>query len=158
MARRRRPPRSGALTELPPLKILTQIVLLQAIWYLVGTLLILFTALVAGRQFSLDLEESAGRYNSRVDAGAGLDAELLHWSYFPPHIRIAQQTSPRFRTHHPLSPSGRHVAVFEIHPTELVVVGLAGCECSINDKSRSVELSVERTTAHKFRQLEYRAE
>lgn len=55
MARRRRPPRPGALTELPPLKILTQIVLLQIIWYVAATALILFTALVAGRHFSLDM-------------------------------------------------------------------------------------------------------
>ncbi|KAH8593935.1 integral membrane protein S linking to the trans Golgi network-domain-containing protein [Bisporella sp. PMI_857] len=55
MARRRRPPRPGALTELPPLKILTQILILQTIWYVVATGLILFTALVAGRHFSLDM-------------------------------------------------------------------------------------------------------
>jgi len=55
MARRRRPPRPGALTELPPLKILSQIVLLQIIWYIAATALILFTALVAGKHFSLDL-------------------------------------------------------------------------------------------------------
>ncbi|KAG4416047.1 hypothetical protein IFR04_010810 [Cadophora malorum] len=55
MARRRRPPRPGALTELPPLKILSQILLLQTLWYVAGTVLILFTALVAGKHFSLDL-------------------------------------------------------------------------------------------------------
>jgi hypothetical protein len=55
MARRRRPPRPGALTELPPLKILTQILILQLIWYAVATALILFTALVAGKSFSFDL-------------------------------------------------------------------------------------------------------
>ncbi|CAL3969636.1 hypothetical protein PZA11_007748 [Diplocarpon coronariae] len=55
MARRRRPPRPGALTELPPLKILSQILLLQAQYYIAGTLLILFTVLVAGRKFSFDL-------------------------------------------------------------------------------------------------------
>ena len=55
MARRRRPPRPGALTELPPLKILSQIVILQTIWYGVATALILFTALVAGKSFSFDL-------------------------------------------------------------------------------------------------------
>ncbi|RDW68124.1 hypothetical protein BP6252_09520 [Coleophoma cylindrospora] len=55
MARRRRPPRPGALTELPPLKILSQIILLQVIWYAAGTALILFTALVAGRAFSFDM-------------------------------------------------------------------------------------------------------
>lgn len=55
MARRRRPPRPGALTELPPLKILSQILLLQTLWYVAGTVLILFTALVAGKHFNLDL-------------------------------------------------------------------------------------------------------
>lgn len=55
MARRRRPPRPGALIELPPLKILSQIILLQTIWYTFGTVLILFTALVAGAHFNLDM-------------------------------------------------------------------------------------------------------
>jgi hypothetical protein len=55
MARRRRPPRPGALTELPPLKIATQILLLQTIYYVCGTVLILFAALVAGRPFSADM-------------------------------------------------------------------------------------------------------
>lgn len=55
MARRRKPPRAGAITELPPLKILSQIIMLQVLWYVVGTVLILFTALVAGRAFSFDM-------------------------------------------------------------------------------------------------------
>lgn len=55
MARRRRPPRPGALIELPPLKILTQIVILQTIWYILGAVLILFMALVAGAHFDLDM-------------------------------------------------------------------------------------------------------
>jgi len=56
MARgRRRPPRPGALTELPPLKILSQIALLQVIYYVSGCAMLLFTALVAGKNFSLDL-------------------------------------------------------------------------------------------------------
>jgi len=55
MARRRRPPRSGALAELPPLKILSQIALLQTLYYLTATTLLIFTSLVAGTPFSLDL-------------------------------------------------------------------------------------------------------
>ncbi|TVY19146.1 Protein SYS1 [Lachnellula arida] len=55
MARRAVPPRPGALTELPPLKILSQIALLQTIWYSAATALILFTVLVAGKSFSIDL-------------------------------------------------------------------------------------------------------
>jgi hypothetical protein len=55
MARRRRPPRPGALAELPPLKILTQIAALQALYYAAALVLMLFTVLVAGSKFSLDL-------------------------------------------------------------------------------------------------------
>ncbi|KAI0996445.1 hypothetical protein K3495_g11736 [Podosphaera aphanis] len=55
MVRRRRPPRAGALTELPPLRIFSQIVMLQIIYYISACALILFSALVAGRHFTLDL-------------------------------------------------------------------------------------------------------
>ncbi|KAI1377881.1 integral membrane protein S linking to the trans Golgi network-domain-containing protein [Hypoxylon crocopeplum] len=55
MARRRRPPRPGAANELPPLRILGQIAALQSIYYAVALILMLFTSLVAGTQFSLDL-------------------------------------------------------------------------------------------------------
>lgn len=55
MARRRRPPRAGALTELPPLKIAAQIATLQVLYYVAALVLMLFTALVAGMSFSLDL-------------------------------------------------------------------------------------------------------
>ncbi|KAI0202821.1 integral membrane protein S linking to the trans Golgi network-domain-containing protein [Astrocystis sublimbata] len=54
MPRRRRPPRSGAITELPPLRILGQIAALQGIYYSVALVLMLFTSLVMGLQFSLD--------------------------------------------------------------------------------------------------------
>ncbi|RKF59811.1 Protein SYS1 [Golovinomyces cichoracearum] len=53
--RRRRPPRSGMLTEFPPLKILTQIFILQLVYYTSAFVLILFSALVAGKHFNLDL-------------------------------------------------------------------------------------------------------
>jgi hypothetical protein len=55
MPRRRRPPRSGAITELPPLRILSQIAALQGIYYAVALVLMLFTSLVMGIQFKLDL-------------------------------------------------------------------------------------------------------
>ncbi|EOD48164.1 Integral membrane protein SYS1-related protein [Neofusicoccum parvum] len=55
MARRRRPPRPGALADVAPLRILTQIVLLQLAYYVSAAVLIVFTALVAGRDVSLDL-------------------------------------------------------------------------------------------------------
>ncbi len=55
MARRRRPPRSGAIAELPPLRILGQIAALQGVYYAAALVLMLFTTLVAGSRFSLDL-------------------------------------------------------------------------------------------------------
>ncbi|KAG5976153.1 hypothetical protein E4U55_007472 [Claviceps digitariae] len=55
MARRRKPPRAGALTELQPLKIATQIAILQALFYVTAGVLMLFTALVTGMGFSLDM-------------------------------------------------------------------------------------------------------
>ncbi|KAI0381375.1 integral membrane protein S linking to the trans Golgi network-domain-containing protein [Hypomontagnella monticulosa] len=55
MARRRRPPRAGAANELPPLRILGQIAALQSIYYAAALVLMLFTSLVAGTQFTLDL-------------------------------------------------------------------------------------------------------
>ena len=53
--RRRKPPRAGALTELPPLHVLRSIVLLQAAYYITATILIVFTTLVAGQKFSVGL-------------------------------------------------------------------------------------------------------
>ncbi|KAL7619572.1 hypothetical protein AAE478_010113 [Parahypoxylon ruwenzoriense] len=55
MARRRRPPRAGAVNELPPLRILGQIAALQGIYYAAALVLMLFTSLVAGTRFGLDL-------------------------------------------------------------------------------------------------------
>jgi hypothetical protein len=55
MPRRRRPPRPGALSDLPPLKILTQILTLQGAYYGCAVVMILFTTVVSGEQFSLDL-------------------------------------------------------------------------------------------------------
>ncbi|EMD00193.1 hypothetical protein BAUCODRAFT_42515, partial [Baudoinia panamericana UAMH 10762] len=45
---RRRPPRPGALADLSPTRILTQIALLQILYYAVASILIAFVLLVAG--------------------------------------------------------------------------------------------------------------
>lgn len=55
MPRRRRPPRPGALADLSPVRILSQIILLQLAYYGCAAILIVFTALVAGKEVSIDL-------------------------------------------------------------------------------------------------------
>lgn len=47
--RRRRPARPGALADLAPLRILTQIILLQLGFYLSAMILIVFTSLTSGK-------------------------------------------------------------------------------------------------------------
>jgi protein SYS1 len=53
--RRRRPPRPGALSDLPPHRILRTILLLQLSYYLTATILIGFSTLVLGQRFALNL-------------------------------------------------------------------------------------------------------
>ncbi|KAI8298981.1 hypothetical protein K4K61_011158 [Colletotrichum sp. SAR11_59] len=55
MPRRRKPPRPGALGELPPLRIASQIAALQGLYYAGALVLMLFTALVAGTRFRMEL-------------------------------------------------------------------------------------------------------
>ncbi|KAK3191978.1 hypothetical protein K4F52_002021 [Lecanicillium sp. MT-2017a] len=55
MARRRRPPRAGALAEMQPLRTAAQIAIIQSLYYVVALVLVLFTALVAGMPFSFNL-------------------------------------------------------------------------------------------------------
>ena len=51
----RRPARPGLLNDLAPTRILAQIVILQVLYYAVAAALILFTALVAGTEVTVDL-------------------------------------------------------------------------------------------------------
>lgn len=55
MPRRRRPARPGALADLSPTRIATQIVLLQALYYFVAAILIVFTHLVSGERIHIAL-------------------------------------------------------------------------------------------------------
>ncbi|KAE8148177.1 integral membrane protein S linking to the trans Golgi network-domain-containing protein [Aspergillus avenaceus] len=55
MPPRRRPPPAGARSDLPPWKIVRKILLLQFAYYVSVTALILFTTVVYGTPFSLDL-------------------------------------------------------------------------------------------------------
>ena len=53
--RRNRLRRPGALTELPPLRIVSQIAALQGVYYAAALTLTLFTALAAGTRFGTEL-------------------------------------------------------------------------------------------------------
>lgn len=53
--RRRRPPRPGALNDLAPMRIAAQIIQLQFAYYTCAMVLIVFTALAAGRHMGLEL-------------------------------------------------------------------------------------------------------
>ncbi len=55
MPPRRRLRRPGALTELPPLRIISQIAALQGAYYSAALLLTLFTSLASGTRFRADL-------------------------------------------------------------------------------------------------------
>lgn len=77
MPRRRRPPPPYALTSLSPLRILTQILTLQLLYYLCVTGLLLFTALTAGRPFSPDLVLSWR--SVRGDTAGGWTLGVVCW-------------------------------------------------------------------------------
>lgn len=94
MARRRRPPRPGALIELPPLKILSQIVLLQTIWYTFGTVLILFMALVAGAHFNMDMVLSWRSLRGDTTVGWMLGLVWMLDSFLGYVRKEAPQSSP----------------------------------------------------------------
>ena len=65
----RRAPRPGSLKDLSPLRILTQIIVLQLAYYASAMVLIVFTALTAGRHMSVDL--FLGWHNIRGDITEG---------------------------------------------------------------------------------------
>ncbi|GME35750.1 Integral membrane protein SYS1-related protein [Neofusicoccum parvum] len=90
MARRRRPPRPGALADVAPLRILTQIVLLQLAYYVSAAVLIVFTALVAGRDVSLDLLLSWRSLRGDVTVGwmLGLVWMLNSLVWYAPPTRL----------------------------------------------------------------------
>ncbi|KAK3679094.1 hypothetical protein LTR37_021449 [Vermiconidia calcicola] len=69
MPRRRRPPRPGALADLSPLRIVVQIFALQAAYYAVALILIVFTTIVAGRHLNAGL--ILDWHNLRADVTTG---------------------------------------------------------------------------------------
>ncbi|RMZ81424.1 hypothetical protein DV738_g2331, partial [Chaetothyriales sp. CBS 135597] len=81
-SRRRRPPRAGALTELPPLRILRSIVLLQLFYYTAATILIAFTVLVLGHRFDFGLIFDWRRIRGDITSGWLVGAVWLLTGFF----------------------------------------------------------------------------
>lgn len=69
MPRRRRPPRPGALADLSPIRILTQIAFLQLCYYGIAIVLIVFTTFVAGKH--PDASQILDWHNLRGDVTTG---------------------------------------------------------------------------------------
>jgi len=76
MAKRRAPIRARAPNSLAPLRILKQIAILQTVFYLSATLLILFTVVVAGHTFSVGMVFGSSTA-VRADTALGLTMGLL---------------------------------------------------------------------------------
>src|SRR5689334_21573078 len=92
MPRPRRPARPGALADLSPTRILSQIVVLQLAYYACAAILIVFTALVAGQKISVDLLFSwrSLRGDTTIGWTLGLVWVLnsLTWYVHPTSIRM----------------------------------------------------------------------
>lgn len=99
--RRRRPPRPGALSSLPPLRILRSIILLQAAYYTTSLILILFTTLVLGQNFtpSLVLDWRAVRGDSTLGWIVGMCWLLTG---FVTYVSTSLSTHPYLRRLPPL--------------------------------------------------------
>jgi protein SYS1 len=99
------------LTELPPLKILSQIAALQGLYYLAALILMLFSALVAGTGFSLDLV--FGWEAVRGDTTQGwlmaflwiLDGGFCMYAAPPPALSLSPSLPSYFRLTASLVPS-----------------------------------------------------
>jgi hypothetical protein len=93
---RRRPPRAGALNDLSPVKLATQIAILQVAYYLVAFVLIAFTTLVAGQAFGFGtiLDWQTIRGDNTVGWTLGLcwmlDAGV--WCVHSPLIFLSEQS------------------------------------------------------------------
>ena len=176
MPPRRRPRPAGARTDLPPLKIIRKIFLLQLGYYAAATALILFTTLVYGTAFSFDLllnwdavrgDTTIGWilglvwmlnsllwYYSLLSFVAELSSKMMAYvdttsqcnSPSPPCLAV--QTHPRFRLHHTLRPPHRNIPLHTLHPRKLALVGSPMRQCSPDDLPGHVGLSVARTAAH----------
>lgn len=164
MPRKRRPPRPGALQDLSPLRLLSQIVLLQVLYYVTAALLLLFTALVAGQKPQLDLLLSWRTVRGDTTFGWTLALvwmlDSLIWCDLfpsdstgrndlrrakrgiPPPAHRALQTRPRLRLHNNIPKPHHHLALRALYSILPRLVGTASREHSVDDVSWCLGLSV----------------
>jgi len=154
MPRRRRPPRPGALADLAPLRILTQIAVLQTCYYAIALVLIVFTAFVAGQHPNPGLLLDWRNVRSDVTTGWtlalcwGLDG-LMMVTYPPPDR--AQQTRPRLRPDHPHASSHCDVALHPRHSEHALLVVYPSMLCCDYDWSGCLGVPMERAKAYGIR-------
>ena len=149
MPRRRRPPRPGALADLSPLRILTQIAILQACYYAVALVLIFFTTFVAGQHPNAGLLLDWHNVRGDVTTGWtlalcwGLDALMMYVDasetenkpcrtdrlltmppqghpHSPPNRPL--QTRPGLRYHDPHPSPPDYLPLHPRHPLERLLV------------------------------------
>lgn len=171
MARRRRPPRAGAVNELPPLRILGQIAALQSIYYAVALVLMLFTSLVSGTRFGLDLVFGWASLRGDTTQGwllgfiwlccAGVTSVSPQENICKNYIdnRMVQyssdgsldrsiKTRARFRAQPPLHPPRHRYILYRLHTTKRRVVDYdARLKCRYG-RRRHVRLPVERIATY----------
>lgn len=175
MARRRRPPRPGALADLSPSRILKQIALLQVFYYGVAIVLIVFTTFVAGRhpdtKAILDWRELRGDVTTGWTlALCWLLGSLITYvvdrpfspfvasltnpppqSHTHPPSNRPLQTRPRFRSDDPLHPPDRHLSLRARHSRHALLVARASRFGRSDGFAGNVGLPVERAATHGVR-------
>ncbi|KAK1753053.1 integral membrane protein S linking to the trans Golgi network-domain-containing protein [Echria macrotheca] len=120
MARRKRPPRPGALSELPPLKLLTQLLALQTLYYLTSLTLHLFTSLVTGTPFTLSLVFSWTSLRGDTTAGyLSAFIALLSGGFFAAVAIIALVGRSKLVLDFALSLHAIHLVVVTVYSGEL---------------------------------------
>lgn len=164
MPRRRRPPRPGALADLRPWNILSQMLLLQGFYYAIALILIVFTTFVAGKH--PDPSQIFDWRNVRGDVTTGwtlglcwmLDALVTYvyiTSYLNTLLTSHVQSHPITSTdrplktgsglcpHDPLHPSDSHLTLHASYPKHDCLVGVADLFGVFNVWTGYLGLSVE---------------
>jgi hypothetical protein len=167
------------LADLAPLRILTQIALLQLFYYGIAMVLIVFTTIVEGNHMTPGLLFDWRYLRGDVTTGWTLglcwmlDAlityvntgmhhpsrryltaallTILTQSYTDPPPHRAQQTGAGLRFDDPLPQPDHHLSLHQNHPFQCRLVVCSNSLVGLDDFSRDLGMSMEGTTTHGFR-------